>query len=181
MSVLFVHLLQWQHPGLAPMSMHMHMGSMSMGHLAYPPEASAAGLNMAASGGPGDLEPGGLTETSSVKPSDTIRAEHLICSAELELNQPIGIGAEGKVRGTLLLLLGGLWVQGVQAGLKVRTVVCVRVEDRHALARAGGSGSCQRLTRGLGNNLAAVQLVQTCLCLCHDPCVHVCVVLLLPP
>lgn len=46
----------------------------------------------------GDEEHGGLTETSSVKPSDAIRAEHLICSAELELNQPIGIGAEGKVR-----------------------------------------------------------------------------------
>jgi len=81
---------QWHHPGIAPLQMP-HMGPLSMGHGAgvYHGEGGAA---------VGGEEHGGLTETSSVKPSDAIRAEHLICSAELELNQPIGIGAEGKVR-----------------------------------------------------------------------------------
>jgi hypothetical protein len=40
---------------------------------------------------------GGLGKTSSFKPSDAIKADHIITSRELELTAPIGVGAEGKV------------------------------------------------------------------------------------
>ncbi len=40
---------------------------------------------------------GGLVETPSLKPSDAIKADHIITCGELELNVPIGVGAEGKV------------------------------------------------------------------------------------
>jgi hypothetical protein len=40
---------------------------------------------------------GGLVETSSYKPTDAIKADLVITAQELELNVPIGVGAEGKV------------------------------------------------------------------------------------
>jgi hypothetical protein len=80
--------VQWQHPGvMLGMQMQPMGGGGPMSHgqgmMAQPPSAGQGG--------------GGLVETSSIKPSDAIKADHIITCGELELNVPIGVGAEGKV------------------------------------------------------------------------------------
>ena len=81
--------VQWQHPGvmlnmqMQPMGVGGGPMSHGQGMMAQPPSAGQGG--------------GGLVETSSIKPSDAIKADHIITCGELELNVPIGVGAEGKV------------------------------------------------------------------------------------
>jgi hypothetical protein len=81
--------LQWQHPGLLPLQPYGL--SMSQAPLQLTSQASAGGL--------GGQQADRLEQSNSVKPSDAIKADHLIPSVELELNVAIGVGAEGKVGG----------------------------------------------------------------------------------
>jgi hypothetical protein len=65
--------------------MQQQGGRRSQGPCLLAPQASAK------------QQTGGLVETSSYKPTDAIKAEFVITAQELELNVPIGVGAEGKV------------------------------------------------------------------------------------
>lgn len=125
-------ILQWQHPGLAPFYMQQPMRAGSMSQGLYPQEASR-GLGAAAgSGDQGGGNNNGLTEAGSIKPCDAIRTEHIITCEELELNQPIGIGAEGKVGVHVVLCRGvGWW--------------CLCCDCLRSVARAGRPLDCAPL------------------------------------
>lgn len=51
----------------------------------------------ASAAGQGGQQADRLEQSNSVKPSDAIKADHIITCGELELNVAIGVGAEGKV------------------------------------------------------------------------------------
>lgn len=88
--------MQWQQPGLLHgVPLQQQGGSRSQGPGQLAPQDSAK------------QQAGGLVETSSYKPTDAIKADHVITAQELELNVPIGVGAEGKVSCKLQVTVAG--------------------------------------------------------------------------
>jgi hypothetical protein len=76
-------------------------GAPGSAGLANASGAAAAGPGSGSAGAAGAAADTTLAESGSVKPSNAIRSEHVICASELMLKEVIGAGAEGKV---------GVWV-----------------------------------------------------------------------